>query len=80
MILCVNQEQSITSIPSWGSNEPTVYLSRLTRLFFLALWIRISDILPLDRKSYLTHAILPRLSHEGYIHLVVLELTHMVIK
>ena len=30
--------------------------------------IRISDILPWDRKSYLTQAILPRLSREGYIH------------
>ena len=30
--------------------------------------IRISEILPWDRKSYLTHAILPRLSREGYIH------------
>ena len=29
--------------------------------------IRVSDILPWDRKSYLTHAILPRLSREGYI-------------
>ena len=32
--------------------------------------VRISktDILLWDRKSYLTHAILPRLSREGYIH------------
>ena len=30
--------------------------------------IRISEILPWDRKSYLTHAILPRLSRDGYIH------------
>ena len=36
--------------------------------FFLAHWIRISEILPWDRKSYLTHAILARLSHDGYIH------------
>ena len=35
---------------------------------FLAHQIRISEILPWDRKSYLTHAILPRLSCEGYIH------------
>ena len=28
----------------------------------------ISEILPWDRKSYLTQAILPRLSREGYIH------------
>ena len=36
----------------------------------LAHRIRISKILPWDRKSYLTHAILPRLSREGYIHLL----------
>ena len=36
--------------------------------FILAHRIRISEILPWDRKSYLTHAILPRLSREGYIH------------
>ena len=35
---------------------------------FLAHRIRISDILPWDRKSYLTQAILPMLSREGYIH------------
>ena len=35
---------------------------------FLAHRIRISEILPWDRKSYLTHAILPRLLREGYIH------------
>ena len=32
---------------------------------FLALWIGTSEILPCVRKSYLTHTILPRLSHEG---------------
>ena len=37
--------------------------------FFIAHQIRISEILPWDRKSYLTHAILPRLS-----------LTHIVVK
>ena len=36
--------------------------------YFLAHRIRISEILPWDRQSYLTHAILPRLSREGYIH------------
>ena len=30
--------------------------------------IRISEILPWDRKSYLTQAILPRLSREAYVH------------
>ena len=34
----------------------------------LADWIGISEILTWDRKSYLTHAILPRLSGEGNIH------------
>ena len=34
----------------------------------LAHRIRISEILPWDRKSYLTQAILPRLSREGYTH------------
>ena len=34
---------------------------------FLAHRIRISENI-WDRKSYLTHAILPRLSREGYIH------------
>ena len=34
----------------------------------LADWIGISEILPWDRKSYLTHPILPRLSGEGYMH------------
>ena len=34
----------------------------------LAHQIRITEILSWDRKSYLTHAILPKLSREGYIH------------
>ena len=34
----------------------------------LAHLIRISEILPWDRKSYLSHVIIPRLSHEGYTH------------
>ena len=46
---------------------------------FLAHRIVKSENLHLDRNSYLTHAILPRLSREGCT-LVVLELTHMVIK
>ena len=41
----------------------------------LAHQIRISDILSWDRKSYLTHVILPRLSREGCT-LVVLERRH----
>ena len=35
---------------------------------FLAHQIRISEVLPWARKSYLTHAILPRLSREGSVH------------
>ena len=38
------------------------------RTVILAHRIWIPEILPWDRKSYLTHAILPRLSREGYIH------------
>ena len=46
---------------------------------FLPHWIRISVILPWDRKSYLTQVILPRVSRDGCT-LVVLELMHMVFK
>ena len=49
------------------------------KALFLAHQIRTSEILPWDRKSYLTHVILPRLSHKGCT-LVVLELTGMVVK
>ena len=49
--------------------------------YILAHRTRISEILPWVRKSYLTQAILPRLSHEeGHYTLVVLELTHMVVR
>ena len=34
----------------------------------LAHGIRVSEILPLDKKLYLTHAVLLRLSREDYIH------------
>ena len=47
---------------------------------FLALRIRISDILSWERKPYLTHAILPRLPHKEYRIMVVLELINMVVK
>ena len=50
-----------------------------TRTIVLAHRIKISDILSWDRKSYFTHVILPMLSREGCT-LVVLELTHMVVK
>ena len=49
---------------------PAVHEEMMFKEFsiFLTHWIRISEILTWDRKSYLTHAILPRLSREGYIH------------
>ena len=40
----------------------------LIRIYILAHRIRISEILPWNGKSYLTHAILPRLFRESYIH------------
>ena len=49
------------------------------RFGFLAHRIRIFEILLWDRKFYLTYAILPRLSRKK-CSLVVLELTHMVVK
>ena len=51
----------------------TVAFERITMLHFLAHQIRISEILPWVRKSYLTQAILPRLSGEGYIHWLYLN-------
>ena len=45
----------------------------------LAHRIRISDILSSDRKSYLTHVILPRLPREG-CKLVALELTPVAVE
>ena len=50
----------------YGINKEVLPLK--VRLVFLSHWIRISEILPWDRISYLTQAILPRLSCEGYIH------------
>ena len=41
-----------------------------TRSGFLAHQLGISEILPWAGKFYLTHAILPRLSGEGFIHLL----------
>ena len=39
-----------------------------TEQTILAHRIKISEILHWDKTSYLTHAILPRLSREGYLH------------
>ena len=52
---------------SAGYQENGVYYTGIENTF-LAYGIRISEILPWDRKSYLTHAILTRLSREGFIH------------
>ena len=52
-----------------------------SRSSFLANRKRISEILPWDRKSYLTQAILPRLSRDRNTRtMVVLDLMHMVVK
>ena len=48
--------------------EQLVLSDKWARNIFLANRIRISEILPWDRKSYLTHAILPRLSRECFTH------------
>ena len=48
-------------------------------MIILAHWIRISDILSWDRKYYLTHVILQRLSCEEWT-LIVLELMHIIVK
>ena len=53
---------------SFLANQIKVYdVFTHMRQFFLAHRIRLSEILPWDRKSYLIHAILPRLSCEGFI-------------
>ena len=44
-------------------------------ILFLAHRVRISAVLPWDRKFYLTHVMVPRLSCEGCT-LVVFEITH----
>ena len=37
-------------------------------VYFLAYRIRISEILPRNRKSHFTHDIIPRLSRDGFIN------------
>ena len=44
-----------------------ISLSSVQEVAFIAHRIRIPEILPWDRNFYLTQAILPRLSREGYI-------------
>ena len=51
----------------------------LHRTCFLAHLLSMSKVLFWDGESYLSHVILPRLSHEGCA-LNVLELTHMAVK
>ena len=58
------------------SKQFCMCLSIFEDQLFLAHRIRISDILPLDIKSYLTHAILPMLSLEGYIQYICCIGTH----
>ena len=48
--------------------EKTTDKPKKAGTIFLSHGIRISEILSWDRKSYLTYAILYRLSREGYIH------------
>ena len=43
-------------------------LNTLINQYFFPHQIRKSEIFPWDGNSYLTHAILPMLSREGYIH------------
>ena len=70
----------ISHMHKWpGAVDAHADVSNLVRDLILAHRIWISNILSWDRKSYLNHAILPRLSREGCT-LVVLELTHMVDK
>ena len=52
-------------------NDPNKLLVFKFGNAFLALRIRMSDILSWDRKSYLTHVILSRLSGEGCTFLVL---------
>ena len=54
-------QEVIGFLKNSGMNEPPLEKQ------FLAHRIRMSEILPWDRKSNLTHAILPRLSRECYI-------------
>ena len=53
-------------LSSLGKPRDVIWWS--LRQIFLAYRIRISENLPWEKKSYLTQAILPRLSREGYIH------------
>ena len=54
--------------PSLVHNGLLVHNIKPDGTFILAHRIMISEILPRDRKSYPTHVVLPRLSHEGYVH------------
>ena len=72
----VGIEKSVLKVIIWhhiafllitnSDTERQIFLTTLTQMMdfclFLAHRIRISEILPWVRKSYLTHAILPRLT------------------
>ena len=70
MILVLANSEEPDEMPHYAAFHLGLHClpSRHLGITFLAHRIRISDILPWDKKSYLTHAILPRLSREGYIH------------
>ena len=62
-------ELVVTQDETWVHHfDPVKNAEQTMEAPFLAHRIRISEILPWDRKSYLTQAILARLSREGYIH------------
>ena len=75
LILPMNFHKRISQTNPWLQEEER----QDHRQIFLAHWIRVSEILSLDRISYLTYVIQQRLSQESCT-LVVLELTHMVVK
>ena len=60
----------IYKLPLTPTIYPDDFMSGVTGInFFLAHQIRISEILPWDRKSYPTHAILPRTSSNFKMHI-----------
>ena len=65
--------KELTSSPAGYVNMDLYYLCNECKVLLAGPYIlahreRISEILPWDRKSYLTEAILPRLSRKIYIH------------
>ena len=62
-----NEKKNIINITRSVSSEIIRYLSMMNCIFLLTGLGYRSEILPEDKKSYLTHAILPRLSNIGCI-------------